>query len=288
MGLVGSSKYFFPSPARHTPDKGLIQHFTSEDIRMGTNEEKGALPRLSIETLLHRQAENRFRAEGVVYEDGGYTVVDFSSGGSGPLYCFRTEDIIVDSAAGAEGNAVRGLSIREGSPCVRLEATTFSKAKAFGDEYEPSQLFFPNSTQDWSWAKVYPKFGKGGCTTSKCPYNAVEHPGSDLFYCSLNLSEALIASGYTLPAASNVNYCDHKRVRNADGMARICKVQNGGAIDESGWDKRPSWNGIVYFEGGPSLSNATGHIDLYDGKTKTAVHTSYPDANVVWFWKMGA
>jgi len=289
MGFVGSSRYFFPSPARHTTDKGLIQHFTSEDIRMGTNEEKGALPRLSIETLLHRKAEDRFRAEGIVYEDGGYTVVDFSRGGSGPLYCFRPEDITVDPAAGAEEDPARGMSIREGSPCVRLEATTFSRAKAFGDDHEPSQLFFTGSTQDWSWTKVYPKFGEVGCIVQGCPYNKAQNPGnSDLFYCALNLSEALLASGYTLPAASSVNYCAHKKVRNADGMSRICKVQNGGAIDESGWDRRPSWNGIVYFEGGPRLSNATGHIDLYDGKTRSAVHASYPDANVVWFWKMGA
>jgi hypothetical protein len=258
---------------------------------MGTNEEKGALPRLSIETLLQRKAEDRYRAEGIVYEDGGYTVVDFSRGGSGPLYCFRHEDIAVDPAAGAEVNATRGLSIREGSPCVKLEATTFSSAKALGDDHEPSQLtqlLFPSSTQDWSWAKVYPNFGRGGCIVAGCPYNSAEHPGSDLFYCALNLSQALIASGYTLPAASSVNYCAHKKVRNADGMARICKMQNGGGIDESGWDKRPSWNGIVYFEGGPDLSNATGHIDLYDGKTKKALHESYPTANVVWFWKMGA
>jgi hypothetical protein len=79
-------------------------------------------------------------------------------------------------------------------------------------------------------------------------------------------------------------------VRNADGMARICNVQNGGNPDISGWTKRPAWKGIVFFEGNllmdfASHIYATGHIDLWDGDK--AVHSQYPEANLVWFWKMG-
>jgi hypothetical protein len=84
-------------------------------------------------------------------------------------------------------------------------------------------------------------------------------------------------------------------------MARICDAQNGGAPDLSGWSKRPSWNGIVYFEGNLALEEekephpfsklgllVTGHVDLYDGATRDAVHKSYPSATTVWFWKLGA
>ena len=148
------------------------------------------------------------------------------------------------------------------------------------------------STAEWSWGKVHPLFKKTGCSINGCEFS---RPGGcdDILCCALNLSDALIRAGYTLPSAGDVNYCSHadtKRVRNADGMARICNVQNGGSFDQQGWANRPTWKGIVYFEGNLIFALAphvlvTAHIDLWDG-TK-AVHTQYPDATVVWFWKMG-
>jgi hypothetical protein len=139
------------------------------------------------------------------------------------------------------------------------------------------------STTDWKWSKVLPLFGTGGCSVAGCPFRF--DPASTFNYCALNLSDALVRVPYALPAAANVNYCNHQRVRNADGMARICRAQNEGAIDSQGWASRPSWNGIVYFEGG--FVGATGHIDLYDGSTRQGLHANYPDATVVWFWKLG-
>jgi len=103
----------------------------------------------------------------------------------------------------------------------------------------------------------------------------------------LNLSDALIRTHYTLPPALDVNYCPHHRVRNADGLARVCIAQNQGITDLRGWANRPSWNAIVFFEGGPRLSGATGHIDLYDGSTRNALHATYQDAAAVSFWKLG-
>lgn len=136
-----------------------------------------------------------------------------------------------------------------------------------------------SGTQEWSWANTYSKFGASGCSTPGCPF----HGCTGFLCCALNLSEALIQAGYTLPAATSVNYCAHNRVRNADGMARICNAQNGGRPDASGWSSRPSWKGIVYFEG--NLGRATGHVDLWDG-TK-GVHNQFPAASTIWFWKMG-
>lgn len=132
---------------------------------------------------------------------------------------------------------------------------------------------------------MQPLFGITGCSVAGCPFRF--DPASDFNFCALNLSDALVRAPYILPDAVNVNYCTHGRVRNADGMARVCRKQNGGGIDLQGWENRPSWNAIVYFEGGPSLGGATGHIDLYDGQTKKGLHASYPDAAVVWFWKLG-
>jgi hypothetical protein len=141
-------------------------------------------------------------------------------------------------------------------------------------------------TTDWKWAKVQPLFDFTGCSVQQCPF-AFNSTNPAIFFCALNLSDALLKAPYTLPAATNVNVCAHGRVRNADGMARTCRAQNGGAIDQSGWANRPAWNGIAYFEGGPSLGGATGHIDLYDGTTRDCLHKSYSDAAVVWFWKLG-
>ena len=140
-----------------------------------------------------------------------------------------------------------------------------------------------SSTREWSWSKVHPLFPTHGCSVTSCEFHRPpDCSGDAIFCCALNVSDALIRAGYSLPGAADVNYCNHDRVRNADGMARICKKQNGGAIDASGWSQRPSWKGLVYFEGG----EVSQHIDLWDG-TK-AVHTQYPDADVVWFWRMGA
>ncbi|KAA0134439.1 hypothetical protein V6x_51630 [Gimesia chilikensis] len=140
-----------------------------------------------------------------------------------------------------------------------------------------------SSTQAWSWSKITPFFSKYGCSVQSCvfylPPDCSSQPGT--FCCALNLSDAIIKANYSLPDASMVNYCPHGRVRNADGMARICRVQNGGKIDVSGWDNRPSWKGIVYFEG----NEVTQHIDFWDGRQ--ALHKSYPNASVVWFWRMG-
>jgi hypothetical protein len=139
------------------------------------------------------------------------------------------------------------------------------------------------STTDWSYQQAIDLFPKHGCSTSGCefhlPPDCTSRPGT--FCCALNVSDALIRAGYTLPHATNVNYCPHDRVRNADGMARICNAQNGGTWDVSGWNNRPAWKGIVYFEGG----TVTNHIDFWDGDS--AVHTQFPDANTVWFWKLG-
>lgn len=168
-----------------------------------------------------------------------------------------------------------------------------------------------SSTQDWNYDKVIAKFGENGCSVSGCSFS---HPSgcatANVLCCALNLSDAVIQAGYNLPTATDVNYCNHsgssgKRVRNADGMARVVRAQNGSKIDASSWANRPSWKGIVYFEGGLALRSiyeetartelapndfstvfrATGHIDLWDG-TK-GVHAQYPDATTIWFFKLG-
>lgn len=140
-----------------------------------------------------------------------------------------------------------------------------------------------SSTKDWSWETVVPLFPKHGCSVRDCefylPPDCSSRPNT--FCCALNLSDALIRAGYSLPNADEVNYCGHERVRNADGMARICKKQNDDKIDVSGWANRPSWKGIVYFEGG----TVTQHIDFWNGTS--AEHTQFPGADVVWFWRMG-
>lgn len=161
------------------------------------------------------------------------------------------------------------------------------------------------STRDWKYEKILPKFGEQGCSISGCSFH---YPGgcasAQVWCCALNLSDAIIRAGYALPSASDVNYCNHttaaaRRVRNADGMARIVRNQNDGKIDASEWKNRPSWKGIVFFEGGLSLDRAaakapddyqkleaaTGHIDLWDGKG--GVHAEYPNADVIWFWRLG-
>ncbi len=163
-----------------------------------------------------------------------------------------------------------------------------------------------SSTKDWKYSSVLAQFGANGCSVPGCPFNHPEGCGTDqVFCCALNLSDAIIKAGYSLPDADNVNYCAHNRVRNADGMARVTRAQNGGAIDASTWANRPSWKGIVFFEGGLGLTETyekaardvrapsdfakvfavTGHIDLWDG-TK-GVHATYSDATTIWFWRLG-
>jgi hypothetical protein len=137
---------------------------------------------------------------------------------------------------------------------------------------------------DWSYSRIDGYFETSGCSVSGCYFN--NWPGNK---CALNLSDAILRAGYTLPGAANVQYCDspahsNPRVRNADGMARIVKAKNGGRIDVTGYANRPSWKGIVYFEGG--IGNATGHIDLWTGTS--GKHANYPDAQVVWFWQLAA
>lgn len=168
-----------------------------------------------------------------------------------------------------------------------------------------------SSTQDWNYDKVIAKFGESGCSVSGCSFS---HPSgcatANVLCCALNLSDAVIQAGYDLPSATDVNYCNHsgssgKRVRNADGMARVVRAQNGTEIDASSWANRPSWKGIVYFEGGLALRSiydetartelapsdfsgvfrATGHIDLWNGRK--GVHAQYPDATTIWFFKLG-
>jgi Type VI secretion system (T6SS), amidase effector protein 4 len=131
----------------------------------------------------------------------------------------------------------------------------------------------------WEYDMIANEFGTSGCRIVDCPYH---NAGNVLLACALNLSDAILTAGYTLPAAANVNYCPHCRVRNADGMARVVRAALGGP-HASGWSRRPTWKGIVYFEDGPQLADVTGHIDLWDG-TK-AVHASYSSASVVWFFK---
>lgn len=142
---------------------------------------------------------------------------------------------------------------------------------------------------DWSYQRIFERFGSSGCSVNGCRYHDSGAGASDIYYCSLNLSDGILLAGYTLPSATNVNYCDqpvhaNPRVRNADGMARVVKAKNGGRIDVSGWTNRPAWRGIVYFEGGPDLSGATGHIDLWSGSD--AVHKAYPSATTIWFWQL--
>jgi hypothetical protein len=141
------------------------------------------------------------------------------------------------------------------------------------------------STQNWQWSKVQPLFPKHGCSVKTCAFHRPpDCSGDTVFCCALNVSDALIRAGYSLPSAADVEYCkshEKPRVRNANGMARICDKQNGGKPDVQDWKNRPSWKGIVYFEGG----TVSWHIDLWNGTS--AEHTQYPDANVVWFWKMG-
>ena len=152
-----------------------------------------------------------------------------------------------------------------------------------------------SSISEWSYQDLLGNFGTNGCSVKACGFHFEPSCDGLANCCALNLSDAIIRSGYTLPSASNVNFCGHavnqtngqQRVRNADGLARICRKQNGGTIDTSTWAKRPSWKGIVFFEGGPSLSGPgiTGHIDLWDGSK--GVHATYSDADVVWFFKLG-
>lgn len=142
---------------------------------------------------------------------------------------------------------------------------------------------------DWSYQRVFERFGSSGCSLTNCYFRHSGASPSDLFYCALNLSDAILQAGYTLPSAPDVKYCDspahaNPRVRNADGLARIVRAKNGGAIDASEWRNRPAWKGIVYFEGGPDFSRASGHIDLWNGTG--AVHKAYPSASVVWFWRL--
>jgi Type VI secretion system (T6SS), amidase effector protein 4 len=118
---------------------------------------------------------------------------------------------------------------------------------------------------DWSYSRILGLFGSNGCSVPNCRYHNPGAQPPDIYYCDQ-------------PPHSS------PRVRNADGMARIVKAKNGGRVDVVGWANRPRWQGIVYFEGGPDLSDATGHIDLWNGTA--GVHGTYPSAEVVWFWQL--
>jgi hypothetical protein len=132
----------------------------------------------------------------------------------------------------------------------------------------------------WEYEKIAREFGIVGCSVPECPFHGA---GNAVLKCALNLSDAVIRANYTLPTAPNVNLCPHGRVRNADGMARVIKKARGGP-QAQGWSNRPDWKGVVYFEDGPSLGRATGHIDLWDGSN--AVHREFPDARVIWFFEL--
>lgn len=135
---------------------------------------------------------------------------------------------------------------------------------------------------EWKYSKIFREFGTDGCSMKDCPFHS---KGDDLYKCALNLSDAVILAGYILPKAPTVNFCPHGRVRNADGMARVVQQAIGGP-SARGWDQRPSWRGIVYFEGGPNLTDATGHIDLWDGIQAVHVGAKYSDAETIWFFRL--
>jgi hypothetical protein len=143
-----------------------------------------------------------------------------------------------------------------------------------------------SSTQDWSFERLLTLFNKSGCTISGCPFRDVG--GGVLNSCALDLSDAILRSGYFLPSISEpYNKCPHvnPRVRGADIMARLTRVQNNGALDASGWANRPSWKGIVFFEEPNPGNSLTGHIDLWDGSH--GVHGEYSAwGGVIWFWRL--
>jgi hypothetical protein len=134
----------------------------------------------------------------------------------------------------------------------------------------------------WSYERIFAEFGSGGCSVDGCPYNGFE--GNR---CALNLSDSIIRAGYTLPldGVAEVRTCPHTdpRVRNADGMARVLQRALG-APDASGWANRPNWKGFVYFEDAPEFTEASGHVDLWDGAA--GVHGTYDRAKVIWFWRL--
>jgi hypothetical protein len=224
-----------------------------------------------------------------VIDDGEHCILDPLPDGAGPV--FRIHKQYVDGAddaistSSSLGAEVVGVHVQDNAPVTRVESGRFDP---FAFNLGSEALIRTLSVGDWSWASLQPLFDTTGCSVAGCPFHrpAQEQPG--IFYCALNLSDCVLRAGYAMPTATNVNYCPHGRARNADGMARIVRAQNGGSIDHSGWADRPSWNGVVFFSGGPSLSGATGHIDLYDGSSKSALHAQYADATTVWFWQLGA
>ncbi len=136
------------------------------------------------------------------------------------------------------------------------------------------------SDAGWRYGAIFREFGRDGCSVKDCVFHV---KGDDIYKCALNLSDAIILAGYNLPDAKDVNRCPHRRIRNADGMARVTREALGPPLVR-GWSQKPQWQGVVYFEGGPSLSGATGHIDLWDGSQ--GVHAQYPDARTVWFFRL--
>lgn len=134
----------------------------------------------------------------------------------------------------------------------------------------------------WEYDRVAREFDTVGCSVAGCPFH---NAGNVILACALNLSDAVIRAGYDLPTAPNVNLCPHGRIRNADGMARIVRKMAGGP-QAQGWSNLPGWKGVVYFEGGSRLQGVTGHIDLWDGSK--AVHRQFPDAKVIWFFRLAS
>jgi len=225
----------------------------------------------------------------VVADGENHYILDPSPDRNGPVFRIGRESVRLGDEskqlAESRDNQLQELLVRVDSPVTRVEHGRLEASSLFSDA-----LFRPlrASTQSWSWGTVHPHFGDSGCSELQCPYHRSSGTPAGINFCALNLSDVFIRSGYTLLQASDVQYCQHGRVRNADGMARVVRAQNGGAIDASGWQNRPTWNGIVFFEGGPDLTNVTGHIDLYKGATQSAIHAEYPNASTVWFWKLGS
>lgn len=71
----------------------------------------------------------------------------------------------------------------------------------------------------WSYSRSISHFGTDGCSVAGCAFHGI---CATVNCCALNLSDALIQAGYTLPHISeSVNYCPHGRVRGAADMVTV-------------------------------------------------------------------
>jgi hypothetical protein len=134
-----------------------------------------------------------------------------------------------------------------------------------------------------SYGKIVAHFGTTGCTVAKCPYGST----FDGNKCALNVHDAIIKAGYRCGTSGSqwkgFPLCPHERMRSAQGMEELIRSLLG-APDAVGWANRPNWAGLVFFGG--NFANATGHVDLWNGKD--AVHTPYPNTSPTYFWKLAA